>query len=129
MESNCLLKNYTRFQVGGPAQRIINVKSTEEFVLTVKDLIAERKRFFILGGGTNIVASDEGYDGVVVHVATDDIEVKGKKIICDAGVSLQHLIDIANQRGLMGIETLAGIPGTVGGGCIWKCGGVWERDM
>ncbi|HSE83306.1 MAG TPA: UDP-N-acetylmuramate dehydrogenase [Thermodesulfobacteriota bacterium] len=128
MESNSLLKNYTRFQVGGPAQEIINVKTMEGFVRTVKDLIVERRRFFILGGGTNIVASDEGYDGVVVHVVTDGIEVKGKKIICDAGVSLQHLIDTANQHGLMGIETLAGIPGTVGG-AVYGNAGAYGKEI
>lgn len=123
-----LLKNITRFKLGGPAKEVITVRRKERIPSLIQSLRKARKRFFILGGGTNIIASDKGYAGVIIHIKTHAIHVSDKTIECDAGVSLQRLIDMAHAHGLKGLESLSGIPGTIGG-AIYGNAGAYGKEI
>lgn len=123
-----LLKHFTNFKFGGPAKKIIAPESEAELVGTLKDLKLKKEKYYILGGGTNIIASDKGYNGTIVKIAAGNLKINGKKIICDAGLPLGRLVDAANSAGLSGLETLAGIPGTVGG-AIYGNAGAYGREI
>ena len=117
-----LLKKLTRFGFGGEARELV-VARTENSITS-----ALRKPYYILGDGTNVIASDKGFKGRVVKVATSGLEIKKNKILCEAGVKLQKLVDTANKNGLEGLETLAGIPGTVGG-AIFGTAGAYGKEI
>lgn len=121
------LKKITRFGVGGSAYAV-EVKENNLLPSIVQNIKKSKKNFFVLGGGTNIIAHDKGYTGVVLLIKTKDMKVSGSEIQCDAGVSLQALVDEANRNSLSGIETLAGIPGTVGG-ALYGNAGAYGREI
>ncbi|MDP3934672.1 MAG: UDP-N-acetylmuramate dehydrogenase [Candidatus Giovannonibacteria bacterium] len=123
-----LLKHHTNFKFGGPAKKIITAKSEAELIGALADLKFKKTKYYILGGGTNIIANDKGYDGVIVKIATGNLKISGKKIICEAGLPLGKLVSAANSAGLSGLETLAGIPGTVGG-AIYGNAGAYGRKI
>ena len=111
-----MLKHLTRFGFGGEARKLV-VARDEKSVID-----ALHKPYYILGDGTNVIASDKGFKGVVIKIATSGLKIKKNKILCEAGVKLQKLVDTANESGLGGLETLAGIPGTVGGAIFGNAG-------
>lgn len=123
-----LLKHLTNFKFGGPAKKIIVAKSEAELVRVLKNLKLKKEKYYILGGGTNIIANDKGYNGTIVKIATEDLKINGKKIICEAGLPLGKLVGAANSAGLSGLETLAGIPGTVGG-AIYGNAGAYGKEI
>lgn len=116
------LKSLTAFRLGGPAGEVIRVKNAPDLTRALTELSRARKKFFVMGEGTNIIANDNGYNGTIIRLEGGRISAKNKKVICDAGVPLQKLVDTANYRGLRGLETLAGIPGTVGGAIFGNAG-------
>ena len=111
-----LLKHLTRFGFGGEARELVVARNEKSII------DALHKPYYILGDGTNVIASDKGFNGTVIKVETSGLEVKKNKILCDAGVKFQKLVDAANKNGLSGLETLAGIPGTVGGAIFGNAG-------
>jgi UDP-N-acetylmuramate dehydrogenase len=70
---------------------------------------------FIFGGGSNILFSDKGFEGLVIKIKNEEIEIDGTKIYAGAGVMLGRLVNVAAENGLSGLEWASGIPGTVGG--------------
>lgn len=116
-----MLAKYTQFKLGGRA-RIETAANIRGLILLLKNFVKKKKKFFILGGGTNIIASDKGYTGIVVRIRTENIKKTKNTILCDAGVALARLVKYANKNGLQGLETLAGIPGTVGGAVFGNAG-------
>src|SRR5204862_7634231 len=78
--------------------------------------------YVVIGGGTNLIVSDAGFRGVVLRFASGRLLAAGDRVVCDAGVVLQDLIDFAIERGLKGLETLAGIPGWVGAAVYGNAG-------
>ena len=123
---NVLLKNYTTFRIGGPAQFFYLAETRGNLIKAIKaakKINPVRNRisngvnlpFFILGEGSNLLVSDKGYDGLVIKIKNKKLKIKNKKIFCDAGVSLSTLVKKAAGVGLTGLEWAAGIPGTVGG--------------
>jgi UDP-N-acetylmuramate dehydrogenase len=78
--------------------------------------------FVVIGGGTNLIVSDTGFRGVVLRFVAQRLMAAGNRVVCDAGVVLQDLVDFAIERGLKGLETLAGIPGWVGAAVYGNAG-------
>ena len=107
---------------------VAEVNSTNELTKTINELKQKRELFFIVGNGTNIIASDSGFDGTIIKITNNHIKISGNKISCGAGLLLQKLINAANKAGLAGLETLAGIPGTVGG-AIFGNAGAYGREI
>jgi len=119
---NVPLAGYTRFQVGGPA-RILADAANEAALTEVLGAITESgERYAIVGGGTNLVADDDGYPGVVVRYTNATLELAGDTVAVAAGTVLQDLVDASITRGLKGLETMTGIPGWVGGALYGNAG-------
>jgi len=109
------LSRYTRFGVGGPA-RFLAQSDREEAILAAVSLArAAGMEYVVLGGGTNVVAADGGFDGIVLRYTADGIRAEGNVVSVEAGAELDRLVEFTVQRGLGGLETLAGIPGSAGG--------------
>lgn len=108
------LSALTTLRLGGPARDLITCATTESLVAVVTALDAAGERSLILAGGSNLVISDDGFDGVVVRVASKDIEIDGSVLRAEAGAEWDEVVSTAVARGLGGIECLSGIPGAAG---------------
>jgi len=131
LKRNVLLKNYTTFKIGGPAKYFFVAKNTEDLIKAV--LVAKKLKlpFFVLGGGSNLLVSDKGYNGLVIKVQGSRFKVQGSTITTEAGVPLGKLVRVLIEKGLSGLEWAAGIPGTVGGAIFGNAGafGSLMRDV
>ncbi len=116
------LKNHTTFRVGGPASYFVKVKDKGELLLALKAAKQKNLPYFILGGGSNVLVSDKGFDGLVINVLTGDFGIKGNTVTAFAGAILSQVIRGANKENLGGLEFAANIPGTIGGGVRGNCG-------
>lgn len=84
--------------------------------------------FFILGGGSNVLFSDKGFDGIIIKTENSKIKIKNNFIIAEAGAKLSDIVNLAQKNSLTGIEWAAGIYGTIGG-AIRGCAGAFEGDI
>jgi UDP-N-acetylmuramate dehydrogenase len=112
------LAAYTFLKLGGPAEMLVQPRSRDELSGVVKTCSRQKLPMRVLGGGCNILVRDEGVRGVVLRLsapAFTEIAVNGKRVRASAGASMASLISHAAQHGLAGLESLVGIPGTVGG--------------
>ena len=118
------MKKHTTFRIGGPASVFVEVEKEEDLVTAVRLCRQEQVPFFILGNGSNLLVSDEGYDGVVLHIGADmrKISVEGTQITAQAGAMLSQVAHAALEHGLTGMEFAAGIPGSLGGACMMNAG-------
>lgn len=120
------LAKHTWLKVGGPAQYFIEPRSFDELTSVVKCCHQNEIPIHLLGGGSNLLVRDTGVSGVVLHLTHEafaQISVEGTTIRCGGGALLSQLISVAVKAGLSGLETLAGIPGTVGGALHGNAGG------
>ncbi len=112
------LARHTWFQLGGPAEYFAEPNSIDELAALVRRCREESLPVRLLGGGSNVLVSDEGVKGTVIHLsapAFNEITVSGQTVSAAAGAKLGHVISAAVRGGLAGLETLVGIPGTLGG--------------
>ncbi len=113
----------TSFKTGGKARYFLAVQTPEEVVRAIKAAHRMNLPFFVMGGGSNLLVSDAGYDGLVIKVNIAGLERVGKtEIECGAGEQLMALVDFATAGGLAGMEFAAGIWGTVGGAVFGNAG-------
>ena len=120
------LAPYTWMKIGGPAQYFIEPRTVEELTAVVSVCHAEQIPIRLLGSGSNLLIRDEGVSGVVIRLTGDEfsyIEVEGTTVRSGAAALLSQLIASSVREGLSGLETLAGIPGTVGGALHGNSGG------
>lgn len=110
-----LMSQVTTLQIGGPAKDFRVVKTEEE-------LMQIPQPFFLIGGGSNLLVSDEGVDKFVVKNEIIGIEQKGLIVEVKSGTILQDLVDYCIKHGLSGLQKLTGIPGTVGGAIYGNAG-------
>lgn len=118
-----LLSERTTLRLGGPARRWVVARTDEELVAAVRAADEAGEPLLVLGGGSNLVVADEGFDGTVVEVATsgvtsdvegDDPTCGGAMVTVAAGESWDGFVATAVERGWVGVEALSGIPGSVG---------------
>jgi len=122
---NELLSKHTTFGIGGPAELWAEPDSCAELKKLVLFASKNKKKYFVIGAGSNILADDKGYNGLVISLSKPcfkKIMRKGNYIRAGAGVRLSQLISFASKNRLGGIEGLTGIPGTVGGGLYMNAG-------
>ena len=112
---NIPLAPLTSFRVGGSALYYVEIKSVEELKEALQFADKNEIDFYVLGGGSNLLISDDGFKGLIIRMKMSEITVDGLALEVGAGVPLIKLINTAGVKGLSGIEFLAGIPGTVGG--------------
>jgi UDP-N-acetylmuramate dehydrogenase len=108
------LAEYTSFKIGGLAKYFFIAKTKEELIEAIKEAKRLNLKFFILGGGNNVLALDEGYDGLVIKLAFKSYHFNNH-IYAESGVSLSELVALTIENSLKGLEWAAGVPGTVGG--------------
>jgi UDP-N-acetylmuramate dehydrogenase len=111
------LDKHTTFQIGGNAQYFVMVQDLDNLKDVVKLALENNLSYFIIGGGSNLLISDQGFSGIVIKLGREFslIEIQGNKIICGAGVKLVNMVKAAYENNLTGAEFLYGIPGTIGG--------------
>ena len=116
------LASYTRFAIGGPADIYVETESVEAFIEALAAARASGLDYMVMGGGTNLIVSDAGCRGIMLRFVARRILAAGDRVQCDAGAVLQDLVDFTIDRGLQGLETLAGIPGSVGAAVYGNAG-------
>ena len=127
IQENVLLAPLTTFQIGGPAQYFVTAQSIEDIQAGLKFAKEKELKVFILGGGSNLLVDDKGYDGLVIKVELKGIHIEegqeGTKVMVAAsGEGWDALVERAVTEQLWGIENLSGIPGTVGGAVVQNIG-------
>jgi UDP-N-acetylmuramate dehydrogenase len=109
------LAPHTSLRIGGPADYFVRVGSEDDLVGAIRVAREAELPSFILGGGTNVLVADKGIRGVVLHNAWSDATVSGTVIDAASGTPLAHVAAVAARNGILGLEWMATVPGTVGG--------------
>lgn len=117
-----LLRDLTTFHTGGPAKYYIEIDGREELVEAVEWARKNNLSIFVLGGGSDILVSDKGIDGLVIRLVNKDIKFEDERVLAEAGAVWDEVVRQAVERGLQGIECLSAIPGTVGGAPVQNIG-------
>ena len=146
------LADHTTLRLGGPASRFVTARTDDELVAAVRAADESGEPLLVLGGGSNLVVADEGFAGTVVRVATrgvspdvegeDAVSCGGVLVTVAAGEGWDDLVARAVSSGWIGVEALAGIPGSVGATPIQNVGAygqevaqtiasvrVWDRTL
>lgn len=121
------LSLHTTMKIGGSAKKFISVSSPDELVEALALAESENQRVFILGGGSNLLVSDAGFDGVVCEIAIPGIQWTTNDdgttdVTVGAGVPFDDVARLSAMRNLSGIECMSGIPGRMGGGLVQNIG-------
>lgn len=116
---NVPLKNYTTYKIGGPAKYFFVAKTKEDLMAAVKIAKKLKLSVFILGGGSNLLISDKGFNGLVIMINILGVESKGSKLIVGAGEKLVKLSYLSADKSLSGLEWATSIPGAAIGGSIY----------
>lgn len=115
---NVPLRDYTRFALGGPAKVLADVSTPKELA----DILKTPGPHMLIGGGSNLVVSDDGYPGTIVRYCDDHVTLDGDRIEVGSGAVLQDLVNASIAAGLEGLHTMTGIPGWVGGAVYGNAG-------
>ena len=119
-----MMNKHTSFRVGGPANVFLTVHSEEKLRNILLALKRHELPYFVLGNGSNLLVSDEGYDGVMVYLGEEfsEVEITGTQMRAKAAALLGKVARKAMEEGLAGLEFAAGIPGSLGGGVVMNAG-------
>src|SRR5271154_5030091 len=130
IHSCALLSAYTTFKLGGPCNFLIECATPDELIQTVRQLKKENTPFLLIGGGSNIVVSDQGLNTTVIRYvsATPLIERNGNDITVSASTILDDLALYCVDEALEGLNYTTGIPGTVGGAVVGNAG-AWGKQV
>ncbi|MDE5824733.1 MAG: UDP-N-acetylmuramate dehydrogenase, partial [Lachnospiraceae bacterium] len=123
---------HTTFRVGGEADIFVEIKTSKELENVFAALRAEGlsnlgKDYYLLGNGSNVLVSDSGIRGVVLHLSKEYAKIdldkpNGTVLVCEAGATLAEIAHKAYENGLTGFEFAAGIPGSLGGAIVMNAG-------
>lgn len=118
------MRLHTTFRVGGPADLFVSPNSVEEVCKVTALCREEGVQYYIMGNGSNLLVSDQGYRGVIIqfYKEMNDISVEGTLLRAQAGALLSAVANRALSESLTGFEFAAGIPGTLGGACVMNAG-------
>ncbi|HEY9071851.1 MAG TPA: FAD-binding protein, partial [Candidatus Ozemobacteraceae bacterium] len=119
------LAPFTTFHIGGPAQLFLEVRTEAELTAAVRLALAKSVPCFLLGGGSNLVVSDQGIEGLVIRNRVCEgnlVDAASGLLTVSSGHPLWDVVQLAQRSGLTGFETLAGIPGTIGGAIYGNAG-------
>lgn len=118
------MADHTTFRIGGPADCFVQLENETQLKGILRYLGLAQIPHFVLGNGSNVLVSDEGYRGIILQIGQkmNGISVSGNHIIAKAGASMAQAAHAALEHGLSGLEFASGIPGTVGGGAVMNAG-------
>ena len=119
------LAKYTSLRVGGPAKKVVQVSTEAQIIAAIEE--AGDSPVLIIGGGTNMLISDKGFDGTVIRISNNSVQAEvdacsGATLTIGAGEDWDNFVQTTIDRGFAGLETLSGIPGTVGAAPIQNIG-------
>ena len=119
------LRDYTSLRVGGPAGNFVEVSTESEVIAAIE--AAGESPILVIGGGTNVLIADSGFEGTVIHISnhavTSEVDAcSGATLTIGAGENWDEFVETTINRGFAGLETLSGIPGTVGAAPIQNIG-------
>ncbi|WP_284976328.1 UDP-N-acetylmuramate dehydrogenase [Arthrobacter sp. efr-133-TYG-104] len=142
-----LLSELTTAAVGGPASKFVLARTEAEIIDAVRSADAAGEKLLIIGGGSNLLISDEGYPGTVVQIASEGVEVNsedscgGASVVVQAGHNWDALVEYTVLHAWSGLEALSGIPGATGATPVQNVGAygadvsqtiaavrTWDRD-
>lgn len=115
IQENIILAPYTTFKIGGPAQYFCLAQSITDVQEAVSFAKEKNLKIFVFGGGSNLLITDAGINGLVMKLDLQKLDFIDTLVTVGAGLSLAYLLNQSLERGLIGLEFAAGIPGTVGG--------------
>ena len=118
------MSRHTTFRIGGPADWFVTPKNTEEIRALIGVCKEEKIPYFILGNGSNLLVSDNGYQGVIIQLYRNfgQITLEGNEIKAQSGALLSGIAAMARDASLTGFEFAGGIPGTLGGAVVMNAG-------
>lgn len=146
IKKDVLLKNYTTFKIGGQAKYFFEAKNKEDLIKAVVAAKKNKLPFFILGNGSNVLAEDDGFNGLIIKTKSSKLKTKNhnskteprrvgarvkmktkfssplKTIYAETGTPLSMLVSKAIKNGLMGVEWAVGVPGSAGGAICGNAG-------
>lgn len=125
------MNRHTSFKIGGKADTYVNVDNLSNLCAIIKECKESDIDYIILGNGSNVLVSDDGYRGVVIRLCGDFRRISlidDTTVYCGAGASLASLCKFALNNGLSGLEFAWGIPGTVGG-AVFMNAGAYDGEM
>lgn len=128
IQKNILLRSFTTTRVGGPARYFFRAHSEEALRKILEYALTSGMPWIVLGEGSNIIPHDKGYGGLVIKNEIKGFEVHGRSVRVGAGENLLKFIHAMNNLGCQGLETMAGIPGSVGG-AIYGCAGAYGSEI
>lgn len=117
------MKRHTSFRAGGEAAWFAIPETVQELNAVLRACKKTNTPWYVIGNGSNLLVSDEGYPGVIISTEKfDKLEIEGNTVTAGAGVILSKVANMAHKSGLTGLEFAAGIPGSVGGACVMNAG-------
>ena len=128
IQKNISLLEYTTLKIGGPAKFFCVVKNSDEIKKALEFAEKNKLKVFVLGGGSNLLISDKGFNGLVIKIQNTKYKIQDANIVCGSGLSLMKLVNESVKNNLTGLEWAAGIPGTVGG-AIANNAGAYNKFM
>jgi UDP-N-acetylmuramate dehydrogenase len=125
IQTDASLAPFTQLKIGGPAEVMIQPRTLAELTAVVKRCFDRHLRFRILGSGGNVLVHDEGVKGIILRLASPaftQITSEGHRLKAGCGATLSSVIAHSTHHGLAGLETLVGLPGTIGGALLLNAG-------
>ena len=117
----------TRFGVGGPARLLIDGRTEASFWKAYRLVLASGEPHLVLGGGTNLIVADAGYDGIILRYRSDVIQRDGSQVTAGSGADLDQLVMRTVEEGLAGLESMRRIPGWVGAAVYGNAGAYGQQ--
>lgn len=124
IKADVSMKEYTTFKAGGKAACMVSPSDAGSLSELVKYCRKKDIPYYVIGNGSNVLFTDDGYDGLIIHIGENmaEITVKGNMITAGAGASLPSIARYAADEGLSGLEFASGIPGSAGGAVVMNAG-------
>lgn len=123
IQKDVLLKSLTTVGIGGLAKQYIRISKPEDLLGVLQASHSQNIPYFLMGGGSNLLVSDDGIDQLVIHNQVSGItSLPGETLEVQSGTMLQDLVDYTIEHGLSGMQKMTGIPGTVGGAVYGNAG-------
>ncbi len=122
IKSKVILAPYTNFKIGGPAKFFFEARTSADLIKAVQVSSELNLPLLVLGGASNVLVSDKGFNGLVVLARNNQWSIADTKVTAEAGVNLGFLVQQTVSKGLSGFEPLVAVPGTVGGAIYGNAG-------
>ena len=118
------MSKHTTLCIGGNTDYFVEIETEVQLVSLLKFINENQIKFFIIGGGSNLLFSDDRFNGIIIKLSGEfcKYEISQNTVICGSAINLSFLAQQTAEQGLSGLEYLSGIPGTVGGAVYGNAG-------